>query len=305
MAALPPEAVEASDSSTPSDRLDELADDHPELRPLLVVNPSLSEATRQWILDNDPAARPPWERLQAEQARSQQAAEQQAARDQARQEREQQLRDMRESAQQAEEPDHVDTESAAPQFVPVRGVAPPVSRPSRNRSGCMRWGCGCCAALVLLWVIVSVGGGLLRSITSSSSDSSSDTTTSSRALASPAPSGASEQTLIQSPRLNIGCELTESRVGCSVTERAYASAGLKDCPASDRNFSIAVAEGKAALTCATEYVGSPGDAVHTLDYGTTAVKGETACTSRKNGMTCWNQRTGHGFTVSRSTYTTF
>jgi hypothetical protein len=35
------------------------------------------------------------------------------------------------------------------------------------------------------------------------------------------------------------------------------------------------------------------------------MRGDMACTSRSDGMTCWNIMTGHGFTVNRASYDTF
>ena len=42
-----------------------------------------------------------------------------------------------------------------------------------------------------------------------------------------------------------------------------------------------------------------------LAYGETNVIGDLACLSQESGMTCWNQVTGHGFTVSRAAYALF
>lgn len=121
-------------------------------------------------------------------------------------------------------------------------------------------------------------------------------------LVAPAPAGAPDLTSIQSPSHNITCELAEGVVGCSVLERSY---GPQDCPDPAQPFSAAVAGEGAGPACGQVF-GTPGTGSGTvLEYGSVAQHGEMACRSESGGMSCWNQRTGKGFTVSRSTYTTF
>ena len=43
----------------------------------------------------------------------------------------------------------------------------------------------------------------------------------------------------------------------------------------------------------------------TLEYGSAAIRGDDACLSEQQAMTCWDTRTKHGFVVSRKSYTVF
>lgn len=119
------------------------------------------------------------------------------------------------------------------------------------------------------------------------------------ALAKPAPDGARELSTIVSPSGNIQCVLAGDEVGCSIASRDYTAGGQEDC--SGASFSIAVADGAAAMDCGRSF--ATGGT--TLDYGTSAVSGDFACTSASDGMTCWSTRTGHGFTVRKASYETF
>lgn len=99
---------------------------------------------------------------------------------------------------------------------------------------------------------------------------------------------------------NIACSLAEDSVGCSVADRDFSEAGLEDCE--QGAFSLQVAGDEAAPACG-ETFGS--DSAPALEYDTSAVSGDVACTSEFDGMTCWNTRTGQGFFVNRVTYETF
>lgn len=103
-----------------------------------------------------------------------------------------------------------------------------------------------------------------------------------------------------SPSGNIHCRLDPDAATCAVGVREYAAPGLRDCDGAA--FVIAVSDGEAAPACGST-VEAPSAAE--LPYGSSAVNGEMACTSAADGMTCWSTRTGHGFTVSKTEYSTF
>ncbi|WP_422116749.1 hypothetical protein [Brachybacterium sp. UNK5269] len=117
---------------------------------------------------------------------------------------------------------------------------------------------------------------------------------------SPAPADAQEMTALSSPTGNITCVLEEDSAACSVMDRDFSEAGLEDCE--DGPFSIAVADGEAAPACGSSFL---SDSAATLEYDNSAVQGDMACTSRSDGMTCWNTMTGKGFAVNRAGYETF
>ncbi|MEE1651572.1 DUF6636 domain-containing protein [Brachybacterium sp. J144] len=116
---------------------------------------------------------------------------------------------------------------------------------------------------------------------------------------SPAPEDALEMSAVQSPTGNIRCELDGDTVACSLEETRY-DEDVEDC--GDSQFTIRATGEEVALDCEGT-VGAEG--AETLEYGQTAVDGNVACTSRDDGMTCWDVRSGHGFMVSRGTYETF
>lgn len=117
---------------------------------------------------------------------------------------------------------------------------------------------------------------------------------------SPAPEGAQEMTTLRSPTGNISCSLEKDSVACSVEERDYEDNGQEDC--SEGPFSIQVTGGETSAACGTTF---GGESAETLEYGESATNGTMACTSRSEGMTCWDTITGKGFMVNRSEYDTF
>ncbi|MFC7463274.1 hypothetical protein [Brachybacterium sp. GCM10030252] len=195
------------------------------------------------------------------------------------------------------------------------GTAPPDEDPPDRRRA---WfACGGCLVLALILLVVAglVGRAWLtedsgdydRSTASpTTSEEPSETAepteeeTTEEEPVSPAPEDAQELETISSPTGNISCRLGEDSVGCSLGEEHYSDAGLEDC--GDESFAIAVAAGSPVRNCGQTYGGS---SPQTLEYGQSAVNGDVACTSRSDGMTCWNTKTGKGFMVSRSTYETF
>lgn len=183
--------------------------------------------------------------------------------------------------------------------------------PPRRRRGLVWVAVGCLVLAVLLALAIAAGTALLRPSDDSSSSpaaSTSDAGTTSPAAdpsepvssssppaapaVRPAPDGAADLTAIQAPSGNISCRLGEVSVSCTVTERSYPFE--TDCPA-EGPFTITVAAEVPTLDC-----GAPVSGGSTLEYGSSARHGEVACTSASDGMTCWNQRTGRGFIVSRS-----
>lgn len=182
------------------------------------------------------------------------------------------------------------------------------------------WACGGCLVLALLLVLVVallgrawLGGDdeeYQRDSSTSAAEESSPPTEqpteepteeeTSAEPVSPAPEDAREMTSLRSPTGNISCELATDSVSCSVIEHDYSASGVEGCE--DGPFSITVAAEDPARACGSSFV---DDSADTLEYDDSAVHGDMACTSRFDGMTCWNTLTGKGFMVNRATYETF
>ncbi|WP_150108387.1 hypothetical protein [Brachybacterium muris] len=119
---------------------------------------------------------------------------------------------------------------------------------------------------------------------------------------SPAPEGAQELSALVSPSGNIHCTLSGDDVSCSLEEHFLENNTGGECT-EDAPFAVRVgAEGEPQLDCGQSV--ASGDATE-LAYGASAKNGNVACTSESSGMTCWNTRTGKGFTVAKDTYETF
>lgn len=187
------------------------------------------------------------------------------------------------------------------------------SGPSRR----VWWACGGCLLLSLLLIIaIAVAGRAWLSADDDEYQRDSSTTaqetpaeepseepaeeTPSQDPVSPAPDGAQEMTELRSPTGNIICLLEEDTVSCSVLDRDFGESGLEDCE--NGPFSIQVADGEAAPACGSSFL---SDSATALEYDQSATHGNVACTSRFDGMTCWNVMTGKGFMVNRVTYQTF
>lgn len=119
---------------------------------------------------------------------------------------------------------------------------------------------------------------------------------------SPAPEGAQELSALVSPSGNIRCTLSGDDVSCSLEEHFLENDTGGECT-EDAPFAVRVgAEGEPQLDCGQSV--ASGDA-RELAYGESAKNGNVACASESSGMTCWNTRTGKGFTVAKDTYETF
>jgi hypothetical protein len=179
--------------------------------------------------------------------------------------------------------------------------------------------CGGCLVLALvLLAVIGLGArallsspeddGYTRDSSTTSAESTSEQTTeepteeetTEKDPVSPAPEGAQEMNALRSPTGNISCALEEDSVSCSLEDSDFSGAGLEDC--GDDPFTISVADDAAGRACGDSVL---SDSAETLAYDSSAMRGDMACTSRSDGMTCWNIMTGHGFTVNRASYDTF
>lgn len=320
---------EARDLSTSPQRLLELTQQHPQLHRLIVLNPSCPAVARDWILATDPEAKrlfdaqqqadepdpdgvsvwgdifdqpsapPPVGRPQTVQVATDRGVVPLGAAG---------------TGTPGEGSGPSPTAELPPATAPGAPPPPTAQQGGRDRRGLWLIGGGCLVlALILVAAAVlglSLWGGDDDSYQRSSPDPAAEQTQETdpeEASAepeedpvSPAPEDALELEEVRSPTGNITCSLEEDSVGCSVEDRDFSEAGLEDCE-QDR-FSLQVTDGEAASACGQSF-GS--DSATALEYDTSAVSGDVACTSEFDGMTCWNTRTGQGFFVNRVTYETF
>lgn len=259
---------------------------HPELHPLLLANPSCPTDVRAWILTTNPEAGRAW-REEQERERARQAERERAR--QAGQERARQV--MQERARQAER--------KQASSVPAQGAGQ-----SAASTRPVRWP----IVLVLIGVIFFLVHACIVRMNDGTGGNTSTRSTTARTgpadKASPAPADAVlGMSLVETPSQNISCELHDDAVSCSIYARDYGDAGQEDCE--DELFSITVGSGQPELACGQEFLGTADQSVMTLDYGGSVANDSFACSSAEDGMTCWNQWTGHGFKIARRGYWSF
>lgn len=102
-----------------------------------------------------------------------------------------------------------------------------------------------------------------------------------------------------SPSSNIGCVISRTDVRCDINKRGYRPPRKpKACNLAYGN-AFSVGRSEPNFVCAGDTVlGAPT----TLSYGTATRIGRFGCQSRRDGMRCYNLRTGRGFLVSRASY---
>ncbi|GAA1730771.1 DUF6636 domain-containing protein [Aeromicrobium alkaliterrae] len=109
-----------------------------------------------------------------------------------------------------------------------------------------------------------------------------------------------------SPTGNIVCyvNVTADQWGCVIGERSYTEPpGADDCFASFGKGFVSVQGGPLQPQCrggvlaAAESGGGP-----TLAYGSTLTVGAVTCMSQQTGVTCVDERSGHGLFISKAAY---
>jgi hypothetical protein len=106
-----------------------------------------------------------------------------------------------------------------------------------------------------------------------------------------------------SPSRNVGCMMSTSSVRCDTISYSYRPPSKPASCHFDWGHSVGVGtSGKGRFRCASDTVaGAPT----VLKYGKSRTVGRYTCTSRLSGMTCINNRTGHGFRLARASYSLF
>ena len=115
----------------------------------------------------------------------------------------------------------------------------------------------------------------------------------------PAPAGAITVDAFASPSGNITCSFTTDGVSCGIKESDWAEDGYASC--SDGQVGVLTAsKDKAGQSCESAVPGG-GNA---LAYGAAATKGDYACHSTQDGVSCWNTKTGQSFALARGGWMT-
>jgi hypothetical protein len=118
-----------------------------------------------------------------------------------------------------------------------------------------------------------------------------------------APVAAGSSAWFSSPSGNIGCSMTVAGVRCDTITYSYKPTPK---PASCQfawGPSIQVtATGKGRFRCVSDTVAG---SMRILHYGASLTIGRFRCTSRTTGMTCVDTNDGHGFRISRTSYSLF
>ena len=164
------------------------------------------------------------------------------------------------------------------------------------------------AAVLLAFVIYvftrGYEGPAAGSNPSSSASSASDPTPSASATTEepvkyPAPAGAITVDSFSSPSGNITCSFTADGVSCGIGESDWAEDGYASCSGSKVGV-LSASKDKAGQSCESA-APSGGNA---LAYGAAATKGDFACHSTQDGISCWNTKTGQSFALARGGWMT-
>ena len=115
----------------------------------------------------------------------------------------------------------------------------------------------------------------------------------------PAPADAITVDSFSSPSGNITCSFTADGVSCGIKESDWAEDGYASCSGSQVGV-LSATKDKAGQSCESAVPGG-GNA---LAYGAAATKGDFACRSTQDGISCWNTKTGQSFALARGGWMT-
>ena len=115
----------------------------------------------------------------------------------------------------------------------------------------------------------------------------------------PAPADAITVDSFSSPSGNITCSFTADGVSCGIKESDWAEDGYASCSGSQVGV-LSATKDKAGQSCESAVPGG-GNA---LAYGAAATKGDYACHSTQDGISCWNTKTGQSFALARGGWMT-
>lgn len=110
--------------------------------------------------------------------------------------------------------------------------------------------------------------------------------------------------MFSSPSHNIGCAMTTRYARCDIQNRNWAPPRQPRTCRLDWGGGLEIGtRGRAGFVCAGDTTLDPRGRV--LEYGQQQIMGRYTCSSRRNGVTCRNRGTRHGFRIARAGYDVF
>jgi hypothetical protein len=108
------------------------------------------------------------------------------------------------------------------------------------------------------------------------------------------------------PSDNMRCGWAEDGVVCSLLEYEFSSPKPADCDLGWDSSVTSLGSGVEVGLCSGERIGAwYQDEVPVMEYGQTFFYSQIACSLARDGLTCWNTETHHGFKLSRSAQLTW
>ena len=120
---------------------------------------------------------------------------------------------------------------------------------------------------------------------------------------SPSVSEVADEVVFRMPSKNIFCAMHPSRARCDIIHKTWKPPAKPATCELDWGNGLYIASGQAAITCTGDSL--IGAATTTLDYGRAYRSGDVLCESEPAGVTCRDEKTGRGFTLSSARYGLF
>lgn len=111
----------------------------------------------------------------------------------------------------------------------------------------------------------------------------------------PAPTDALKMEAFMTPSGNIACTSDSIHVECSIATQNWDDGGFKECYGPDI---MSLSDTQAGLTCRGDNANTEGN-FPALPYQSSAIMGDFACLSAREGVSCWNVKTGKSFAMAR------
>ena len=122
--------------------------------------------------------------------------------------------------------------------------------------------------------------------------------------ATPAPVVSSvTEAFFRTPSRNIVCGLSPDTVRCDIIRKTWTPPPKPATCEFDWANGLYIDAGETGITCAGDTV--IGEAGQTLEYGNGLRSGTVMCDSESIGITCTDEKTGHGFKLASAAYELF